>query len=67
MHNCQECKHENITFCPKCQKVYCVDCGREWEDKCTLNHYYPWYVPSYTTTGTVYQGVTWTTLTCPHA
>lgn len=45
MHDCckQECKHTNVKFCSKCLKVYCVDCGREWEDKCMLNHFWPYY------------------------
>ena len=46
MHKCQDCKHEKIKYCPKCQKVYCEECGREWVDECTLNHYYP-YNPYY--------------------
>ncbi len=41
-HHC-ECKHEHIRFCQKCQQPYCVDCGREWFDKCQQNHWYPWY------------------------
>jgi len=41
MHECEkrECKHANIKFCPKCLKPYCVDCGKEWEEKCTLTHF----------------------------
>jgi hypothetical protein len=41
-HQCC-CKHENVKYCPKCQVTYCLDCGREWFDKCTLNHSYSWY------------------------
>jgi hypothetical protein len=49
-HNCI-CTHENIKFCTVCRKPYCVDCGQEWEAKCTLIHYNPWttvqpYIPS---------------------
>ena len=59
MHDCEkkECRHTNIRFCPGCGKAYCTDCGREWEDKCTMNHYpyyqpttlatYPWYPFTY--------------------
>ena len=43
-HNCIQhqscCKHEKIKFCTHCSKVYCVDCGKEWNEPCTLNHYY---------------------------
>lgn len=55
MHECcqVDCKHADVRFCAKCCKVYCVDCGREWEDKCMLSHYYsfsPLYTqPTYTT------------------
>lgn len=29
-HNCDHgCKHENVKYCDKCQKVYCKDCGKE--------------------------------------
>jgi hypothetical protein len=52
-HCHHDCKHESIKFCVKCQKAYCEKCGREWEDKCTLNHYYPYY-PN-TTPTTPYQ------------
>ena len=41
-HN-HECQHGNIKFCKKCQKPYCEECGREWEEKCLLNHNW-WYV-----------------------
>jgi hypothetical protein len=58
MHHCEDCKHENVKYCPKCKKVYCVDCGREWEDACTLNHYPNyWYLctyPPYTTSTSGY-------------
>jgi hypothetical protein len=31
MDHCNhDCKHENVKFCDKCQKVYCKDCGKEW-------------------------------------
>ena len=46
MHDCtHDCKHENVKYCAKCKTVYCVDCRREWFDKCQLNHYvsYPYY------------------------
>jgi hypothetical protein len=43
-HNHQGCcEHKNVKWCKKCGVVYCVDCGHEWAEKCTLNHYYPWY------------------------
>jgi hypothetical protein len=47
MHDCEkkECKHEHVKFCPKCLKPYCLECGKEWEEKCYLTHY-PWY-PTY--------------------
>lgn len=53
-HHCHDCKHEDIKFCPQCQKPYCVDCGREWTDPCMRNHsdwtyIHPW---TYTTCGT---------------
>jgi len=51
MHNHEhptECEHINLGFCKKCSIVYCKDCGKEWYDKCTLNHtpFYPWTVTS---------------------
>ena len=31
MDHCNhDCKHENIKYFDKCQKVYCKDCGKEW-------------------------------------
>ena len=47
MHNCEECKHEKITLCPKCWNPYCEECGKEWFEECELNHYqtYPYYFP----------------------
>lgn len=40
MHDCckKDCEHDHLVFCHKCRKVCCVDCGREWEDKCMQNH-----------------------------
>ena len=66
MHKCKQCKHENIKFCSMCQKPYCGDCGKEWGEECTRNHwdYYisdPWYPstinPDYTTTTITYDTV----------
>jgi hypothetical protein len=56
------CKHEHIRYCSKCMVTYCQDCGREWFDKCTLNHYPQW---TYTTTSTpqIYYGTTCQTST----
>ena len=34
MHN-HNCKHEKVTYCKECNKVYC-ECGMEWE--CALEH-----------------------------
>lgn len=40
MHNHNhDCKHEYIEFCAKCDKPYCRECGKEWEEKCMLSHY----------------------------
>ena len=36
MHN-HNCKHEKVTYCKECNKVYC-ECGMEWEGKCILEH-----------------------------
>ena len=67
MHKCDkvECKHTNITFCPKCRKPYCVDCGMEWEGKCTLNHY-PYYYPYYPQWTYTYPSYTTTVAGCLH-
>jgi hypothetical protein len=76
-HEC-ECKHETIRFCRHCNKPYCVDCGKEWEEPCTRSHnYYPWYggyiytdytKPNYATTTTVYNTSNATpTYTCAHS
>lgn len=34
MHTCKEknCEHKRIEFCKLCQKVYCLDCGKEWPE-----------------------------------
>ena len=62
-HLCKcECKHKNVKYCKKCDKVYCLDCRKEWpEHKFSEYPWYPyqWY---YTTphcdTGT--PQITWT-------
>lgn len=63
-HHC-ECKHQRLAFCPKCQVPHCLDCGKEWAEKCTWSHYPTYYgttdYPTYptitpiwsTTSGTV--------------
>ena len=53
-HKCKcECKHKNVRYCKKCDKVHCLDCAKEWPD---TNHYpyYPYYPYSwyYTSAGT---------------
>jgi hypothetical protein len=54
-HNHQDyCKHLNVAYCEECKVVYCKDCGREWYDKCTLNHYRDYtYFPPYTYPSTI--------------
>jgi len=34
VHRCEQinCKHENVKFCPHCQKCYCEKCGKEWPE-----------------------------------
>lgn len=54
-HSC-DCKHENIKLCKTCKVPYCVDCGHEWFEKCTLNHEYV-SIPSVTTTSPPGPGV----------
>ncbi len=43
----EECKHQNIKFCKKCNVLYCVDCGKEWVEKIEL-YTSPYYFYSYT-------------------
>ncbi len=70
MHNCGGCKHEKVSYCPKCQKVYCDGCGKEWDEPCTLPHYYygQWYSSSATPSYKPYYGTTTITdkTTCAH-
>ncbi len=46
-HNCKcQCKHERVEYCPKCQKVHCKDCPKEWPDlRQIVTPYYPYYEP----------------------
>lgn len=42
MHDCKcECKHKKVRYCSKCQKVHCIDCGKEWHEQTTV-----WYHPN---------------------
>ena len=42
-HNCKcECKHENVKYCQKCDKVYCLDCSKEWPEQ-QWEYPYQWY------------------------
>jgi hypothetical protein len=50
------CEHRDVRYCKECQKIYCAVCGREWFDKCILNHY-PVIQPA---TPYPYYPVTWT-------
>lgn len=59
MHHHCECKHENIKFCKKCQRPYCVDCGQEWYEQ-SLSYTYPYYtITSETHTNPTDAGTTW--------
>lgn len=47
MHDCKlECKHKSVKFCGLCNKVYCENCEREWENPCTKAHYDVWCTPT---------------------
>ena len=57
-HSC-ECKHENLKLCKTCKVPFCQDCGKEWAERCTLNHGWYWQYPyssSNTYPGIVYCG-----------
>ena len=47
-HDCKcECKHKNVNYCKKCNKVHCLDCGKEWPEH-SLRQWvdpYWWYYP----------------------
>ena len=44
-HHCT-CFHERVRFCARCRVPYCMDCGKEWAERCTWPHWYPhWYTP----------------------
>ena len=51
-HNCEHgCKHANVKYCEKCQKCYCLDCGKEWPQyqyQSFLYPQYPFTYPEYT-------------------
>jgi hypothetical protein len=38
-HQCV-CEHNNIKLCKVCKVPYCVDCGKEWQEKVLYNTYY---------------------------
>jgi len=58
------CNHENVKYCKCCKKVYCEDCGKEWEDK--ISYWYPTTTSNpYTTIGATTTAKTGT-LTCSH-
>ena len=41
-----ECKHENVEYCPCCQKVVCKDCGEMWEKPSSPIWIQPYVVPN---------------------
>lgn len=43
------CKHDRLKFCEKCQKVHCLDCGKEWPQYDFSQPYIPYvpYIPYY--------------------
>lgn len=45
MSHKHNCKHENVKYCDICNIVVCEDCGREWVDKCILQHQAIQYFP----------------------
>lgn len=40
--SCLGCQHENLKFCGCCRVPYCVDCGKEWQER-TYWYNYPFY------------------------
>lgn len=41
-HDCVECRHEKLSHCPHCKRVYCTRCGKTWYDN--QPQWYPkWY------------------------
>ena len=57
-HHYCECQHDNIRFCKKCQRPYCLDCGREWYAN---YHYYTYTYPYYIHPTTRPYEITWGT------
>ena len=60
MIDCKEhkCNHKLVEFCKGCQKVYCKECHRSWQDECKLNHYYFTYTHD--------MSIPYTTITSPN-
>lgn len=40
-HKHDHCEHTNLKHCPKCDVVYCVDCGKEWTNWSNYTFTYP--------------------------
>ena len=43
MHEHNECKHEELKYCPICDVVWCVKCHKEWKQY--VYTYYPYMQP----------------------
>lgn len=54
-HCHDDCKHESMKYCAKCEVPYCADCGREWKQ-----YQYPYWNPWYQYPYTAYPYGTWT-------
>lgn len=74
-HHCI-CTHENIKYCKKCQRPYCVDCGMEWYTQSGYYTYANTYPTLYRSNTTDAVGNIWKseqpaqdltpTITCSH-
>lgn len=59
----RECEHDEVAYCPICDRCVCVECGKEWGKKEIVYQPYPYY-PSPNTNPYPWQPIiTWTTTT----
>jgi len=42
-HTHNECKHEDLKYCVRCDTVEYKTCGREWGGKANYNYINPFY------------------------
>lgn len=65
MHEHNDCSHEELKYCAKCDVAYCPECGQEWHTQ-KIQYVYQGMSPSYTiTVGDTYLPQTSPTITYP--